>query len=605
MRSNKTKIAILPFIEAASVFLAAFLFFSNFLAVPALAATTAPPRYAANELIRSTRLIQLGPGESLDFTVGFKNVGSQPWASSGDQAVVIHTEGRNSSAYHDESWLAADQVARLAEDVANPGALGRFQFTVRAPDEPGLYNEHFALIAGPGTPVSGGNFSIEVEVDNRFAKAGGSASGFKAAMLLVSERELNLTSGQTKEFRVAFKNVGRTIWKKQGNQPILLRAEKGTDAAAFRHSSWTQDIAAQLPTDEVKPGQLVFLNFSLTAPAGSGQFAPKFTLTAGDGLIEGGEIEIPVEVRLGQLPSQIDQFTTSEFAGAGPPGPNVRVGLFSGSEPVVVAADGAYAVYDYTDKLVRTISGVSTVTFDFNSYVYSIRSGGWNWSSPRHIRLTPLDPATIFEITSLQNRPTWDPTINFNRFRGSLEMMFSAKTDKFWTIEELPVEDYIRGLAETSNASPLEFQKALITAARTYALFIKSIGGKHASEYFDLNTTGNDQVYKGYVSELVRPNVVRAAEETRGVAVTYNRELVVTPYFSQSDGRTRAWTEVWSSSPHPWLISKPAPYDRGGPLLGHGVGMSANDAVGRARDGAGWADILKYYYNGVEISRLY
>jgi peptidoglycan hydrolase-like amidase len=33
--------------------------------------------------------------------------------------------------------------------------------------------------------------------------------------------------------------------------------------------------------------------------------------------------------------------------------------------------------------------------------------------------------------------------------------------------------------------------------------------------------------------------------------------------------------------------------------------MSANDAVGRARDGAAWTDILKYYYTGTDIAKFY
>ena len=614
MRETKRKISgLLPIFPSAPGFMAAFFISFFFLALlgaplPINAAGKAAakvPKYAAQELIRSAQKIQLAPGESLDFTIGFKNTGSTAWLAGGERTVTVFTAKKGQSVFYDESWLAENQPGRMVEDVTNSGAIGRFRFTLYAPVEPGTYKENFALYAGKTEAVAGGSFSVEVTVDSQFAKPGQRVPGFKAMMLLVSDRGLNLDAGQTKEFRVAFKNIGRTTWKKAGSQPITLRAENGS-AVSFRHPSWSQDVAARLPADEVKPGQLVFLSFSLTAPSGGGQFTPKFTLTAGDGLIEGGEVEIPVEVRAGLVPSQVDELTVSEFAGAGSRGPNVRVGLFSGTDPVVVAADGPYTVYDYNDNAVKTISGVSSVSFDFNSYTYSISSGGWTWTSPRHIRLTPVDPAaTIFEISSLQNRPSWDTSINFNRFRGSLEMMFSSKTQKYWTIEELPIEDYIRGLAETTNASPYEYQKALIVAARTYALFIKSIGGKHVSEYHDLNTTAGDQVYKGYVSELVRPNVVRAAEETRGMAVTYNRELVVTPYFSQSDGRTRAWTEVWSSIAHPWLVSKPAPYDQGKPMLGHGVGMSANDAVGRASAGSNWQDILKYYYNGVEIKRLY
>ncbi|HSD12000.1 MAG TPA: SpoIID/LytB domain-containing protein, partial [Patescibacteria group bacterium] len=244
--------------------------------------------------------------------------------------------------------------------------------------------------------------------------------------------------------------------------------------------------------------------------------------------------------------------------------------------------------------------------FDFRTLTYTVRNGSYVFTSDKHVTLSPEDPAsTIFEITSYENRPSWDPNVNFNRFRGDIRVNYIRATKKLWVVEELPVEDYMRGLAETSNVSPYEYQKALVTAARTYALFVVSLGGKHQSEYFDLGTDGNDQVYKGYASELVRPNVVRAVEETRGTVVTYGGEIVVTPYFSRSDGRTRSWTEVWSSTPHPWLVSRPAPHDRGQTLWGHGVGMSASDAVGRANDGASWTDILKYYYTGIELKRQY
>ena len=203
---------------------------------------------------------------------------------------------------------------------------------------------------------------------------------------------------------------------------------------------------------------------------------------------------------------------------------------------------------------------------------------------------------------SHEDRPVWDTTVNYNRFRGQIDVHYIPATGNLWVVEEVPTEDYMRGLAETSNGSPFEYQKALVTAARTYALYVRLIGGKHKTEYFDLNTTGNDQVYRGYVSELIRPQVAEAAAETMGKVVTYDGEIVVTPYFSQSDGRTRSWTEVWSSTDHPWLVSVPAPYDEGLSLWGHGVGMSANDAFGRAKKlGESWTDILKHYYTGVEI----
>ena len=82
---------------------------------------------------------------------------------------------------------------------------------------------------------------------------------------------------------------------------------------------------------------------------------------------------------------------------------------------------------------------------------------------------------------------------------------------------------------------------------------------------------------------------------------------VVTPYYSSSDGRTRAWTEVWGGAAKPWLVSVPCPFDAavGRQLLGHGVGLSAWDAVGRAAAGATYDTILGYYYAGTDLKKLY
>jgi hypothetical protein len=599
--------------------MAAFLFIAAalllFRPVPVSAAIT--PLFAARELIRSDQRLEMAPGESKTFTIGFKNTGLATWRSEGKNFVSIYTfdPKYRKSVFTDSSWMGEVQPVRLSEAQVAPGQIGRVTFTLYAPLEPNTYRETFALAAESLAWIPGGKFTIEIVVKEQQqvidVGANGAvrkaAAGFKAIQLLVSDKELKLEAGQTKDFRVAFKNIGRTIWQKSGDFPLVLRAEPASNAFSFRDSSWADnDTASQLSATEIKPGELSFFNFRLTAPRSGGVYLARFTLNAGDDLVEGGEIQIPIEVRQGLVPATVSDLYDEQLSNSGARGPNIRVGLYYTTESVTIAGDGAYTLIDGNDNAVAKLSGVTTVAFDFSARTYKVTSGSFSYNTDKHVRFTPDNPATtIFEIQSLENRPTWDTSINFNRYRGSLEVFYTRATDKLWVIEELPVEDYMRGLAETSNASPYEYQKSLVTAARTYALFVVSIGGKHKSEYFDVNTTGNDQVYKGYVSELVRPNVVRAAEDTRGTVVTYGGEIVVTPYFSRSDGRTRSWTEVWSSNNHPWLISKPAPYDQGLTLWGHGVGMSANDAFGRANAGAGWEEILKYYYTGIELKKLY
>jgi hypothetical protein len=361
----------------------------------------------------------------------------------------------------------------------------------------------------------------------------------------------------------------------------------------------------------VKPGQLAFFDVMLAAPADRGDYLPRFVLTAGSDRVDGGAVEIPVRVLQGEIPASIPSGNIPSFGGlpepTGPRGPNIRVGLFKTASPITFVADGTYTLIDGgPHTAVRQLSGVTTVTFDPATLTYLVQNGSFSQRFQNHVHLRPDDPTrTIFEIPSYESRPTWDPSLNFNKFRGELEVFYSSAAGELWVIEELPIEDYMRGLAETSNGSPYEFQKALVTAARTFAYFVQKTGGKHPSRNFDVTTGEGDQVYKGYVSELVRPNVVRAVEETRGMIVTLDGDVVATPYFSRSDGRTRAYTEVWGGSTRPWLVSVPTPYDAGKTLWGHGVGMSASDAVARAEHGASWTDILQYYYRGVSITSRY
>ncbi|MFH2063024.1 MAG: SpoIID/LytB domain-containing protein [bacterium] len=610
-------------------------------AVPAAAAPTVSSggTYAAQELSRSAQTVSLQPGESQTFSVDFKNVGSATWLSDGANFVSIYTfdPKYRASAFRDVSWYRPDQPARLSTPSVAPGKFGTVSFRLHAPSAPGTYRETFHLAAEDRAWISGGQFTVTVVVGQSTQVAASSgasgstsaattastaealtegngpgvtdivqtANGFAALKMIASGERLTMAAGDTQNFRVAFKNVGLLPWVKYGSEPVRIRAATAV-AQQFRDPTWTEDYPAILQQDRAEPGQLAFFDVRLRAPRSNGLYSTRFTLYAGEQPIEGGMVEIPVEVTGGSVSAVAPDSMVSEFSSSGSKGPNIRVGLLYDRNPVVFTAAGTYTLVEGLNHLpVRQLSGVTTVLFDVATLRYTVTNGAYTYVSDYHVHLRPDDPAgTILEISNYENRPTWDTSINFNRFRGDLSVHYMRSTGRLWVIEELPIEDYMRGLAETSNGSPQEYQKALVTAARTYALYVLSIGGKHKSEYHDVNTGAGDQVYKGYVSELVRPNVVRAVEDTRGAVVTYNGEMVVTPYFSRSDGRTRSWSEVWYGS-KPWLVSVPAPYDAGKTLWGHGVGMSAADAVGRAAAGATWTEILRYYYTGTEIRRIY
>ena len=128
-----------------------------------------------------------------------------------------------------------------------------------------------------------------------------------------------------------------------------------------------------------------------------------------------------------------------------------------------------------------------------------------------------------------------------NRFRGVIEYRYTEPANKVWVINELPIETYLKGLAETSNAGALEYQKVMATAARSYAMYhylrgvsygLTDASTKHAADHFHIDAY-YDQVYRGYNSEIRMPRLSAAVDATRGQVVSYQGKPVVTPYFSK------------------------------------------------------------------------
>ncbi|MBP7114113.1 MAG: N-acetylmuramoyl-L-alanine amidase [Candidatus Peribacteraceae bacterium] len=169
-------------------------------------------------------------------------------------------------------------------------------------------------------------------------------------------------------------------------------------------------------------------------------------------------------------------------------------------------------------------------------------------------------------------------------------------------INELPLEDYMAGLAEEPDSEPYEKQRAFAIAARTYAAYyMDSANRKFPSMPYD----GSDdpavfQSYAGVDFTAANPNWLRAATSTQGSVLVSGGKLIKPPYFSSNDGRTRSPAEAgWKNFPFAEIFaSKPDPWCNGMTLRGHGVGMSGCGAKGQANEGKSAEQILRYYYPG-------
>lgn len=316
---------------------------------------------------------------------------------------------------------------------------------------------------------------------------------------------------------------------------------------------------------------------------------------------------IPYEASASHLP-----VVQLQVPAAGPPPPTpasaaarpfIRVGLFTTEDIVKVKTTLRSQIITSDGTAHYTVKKNSLVKLRYNRDTgnYTVRNGDWTLTTTLPVRIVPVKPGSIATITNYENRPTWDTSLNDNEFYGNIELHYAEATDSIWVINELGIENYLKGIGEAGNVNDQDYLQALLTAARSYAYYHYLHPTKHADEPYLLDGTPNDQVYLGYGFTKRAPNIVEAVEQTRGRIVTYNSEPVVTPYFSQSDGRTRAWSEVWSGD-QPHLQSVSDPCCGGMELLGHGVGMSASGARYFADEqGWDWKKILKYYYTDVKI----
>jgi peptidoglycan hydrolase-like amidase len=277
---------------------------------------------------------------------------------------------------------------------------------------------------------------------------------------------------------------------------------------------------------------------------------------------------------------------------------NIRIGLSYRGNPVI-SADGTFKLFDGAREMAAfTANEKVSVVYDQLKYQVKGYKTAFALSSPPIFK--PIDRA-ILRIDNYENRPAWNTSYNDNEYQGNLEVHYYE--NELQVVNELPLEDYLKGLAEISATEHFEKIKAIIVLARSYAKYYMTIGEKFPGAPYHLSDDpARSQKYLGY--GFTKRNITggRAVENTKGQVVTYNGKIIKTPYFSSSDGRTRSAYEVWGWTDTPYLVSVDDPGCAGHTLNGHGVGLSGCGAQYLANQGTNYREIIKYYFKGVEIS---
>ncbi len=153
-----------------------------------------------------------------------------------------------------------------------------------------------------------------------------------------------------------------------------------------------------------------------------------------------------------------------------------------------------------------------------------------------------------------QQTKTW---FKGNKYAGSF-LYERIGGGNLTVVNFLPMDDYIKGIVpyEMSSSWPTEALKAQAVAAKSYLM--SSVGGKHASQHFDVCNTTDCQAYRGAGRATERTDA--AVEAVSGIYARYGGEIAKTFYYASNGGATESCENVWSAN-LPYLKGKVDPYE--------------------------------------------
>jgi hypothetical protein len=569
--------------------------------------------------------VQMEVGESKAVIFKFRNTGTATWSSAGAQFLSAYTiEPRyRTSEFKGTNWIAPRQTAKI-DGIVKPGEVGELKLELTAPTQPGEYREEFYLAAENYSWVKGGYFYIKISVSEKkvgvatptvaetksemsVTSAHTGSEAYRAKRVILSKKQMSARGGEEVPVILAFQNIGTSTW----NSYTVYTQIKNTTASPRVLVEKTTTLPQWSVARE---------NVHVKVPERAGEYTLSVVLKANGVTLpeELGTISVTVTEDAAIITEEeLSHQSTPEEAVRLTEEPRIRVGVWKNPEKGVefVSGEETYNVFD-GETFVGTVAPGIRVSMWQSKGAYYFKGPELEFSTKKFIRLAPVsNPHAVFRLPNYERLLSYRGKLSFNAYRGAMEYRTTNNSDATYVINDLLFEDYIAGIAETSNDAHTEYVKAILTAARTYAYYMQNHKSTETA-VFDVVATTADQLYLGYESEILMPRVAEAARATRGMMITYDTdnnietpaEIVITPYFANADTRTRSWSEVWSGVGKPWLVSVPTEYDKRDKkkLFGHGVGMSARDASVRASEKSEMYDtILKYYYTGVEVEKMY
>ncbi len=553
------------------------------------------PRFSGEIISKSSgRSLRFDPGETKKLFLEFRNTSQIDWNPNQFKLSILRNDGTrvDERSLKLPNEVKQNAAVRIEFDVTASARSGRYRLTLQPKWRNGKLKQM--------KPI---DFLIEVNPPRLTGK------------LIQKPEIINLQKDGTAIVSFAYENTGNVVWN---SRDVILQRLPAINSA-LADTSWISPLQpAKLKEEVVNPRETGTFEFTIRKNSASLREIEVFTpIVKGLGRIRGKAIRIEVnnkekelktpvvenidlEVELASEDEVSSQTVSHQPLATSSVEPLIRIKLGFES-PVIEIGGGDFAIEQFNQTLFQGKFA------DFK--VEKMKEG-------KYFRVFP-EGNTLLEIPNW-GRKSWNGGLSYNKFRGTLEVRRVG--DVLVVINELPLEDYLHGIAEPAPSDPIEKKKLMAILARSYALYYTdSAHRKFPGKPWDgSDSPAEFQQYLGYNYEL-HGKFREFAETTEGMVVTHEGSVVKTPYFASSNGRTRTVTEAgWNENDFKFIKSVEDPWSCGlnsnalgsgfscvGNAKGHGVGVSGKGAAGLASEGKTYEEILDYFFKDVKVEEVY
>ncbi len=221
-----------------------------------------------SQLVEQGPAPTLFPGATTSYSIRFRNTGFVSWDRGTKSQVTLGVTGdptELAQAKVGVGWLSADRVATTAELSVAPGAIGTFNFSVRAPGTPGVYKIPLRLVVDGVTWLEDDRVVVQLTSD----------LGFHSELVDQSRHPVLKPGELSGPITVHIRNAGARTWVRgtTGLQVNLGLAADDRSLAGLALGWPTPDRVAIQSESAVPPGGLATFVFRVRAPATPGTYA--------------------------------------------------------------------------------------------------------------------------------------------------------------------------------------------------------------------------------------------------------------------------------------------------------------------------------------------